>query len=282
MNLRTGKPTLGAGYAPSTINHALSVLSAFYAFHLHFGRGPLINPVPVDAARRRVLAHRSPMQPRSEHRRGSLRQKRADRVPRSIPDALWDELFAAMRNDRDRALLACYVSSGARASELLGLRGEHVDWAGQRLWVISKGSRLLEPVPGSPEAFRYLGLYFDQHGTPAANEPVWRTLRGESRPLTYWAMRRVLQRANEVLGTNWTLHDTRHTTATRLAGDPLITLPEVQAVLRHRNLATTQQYLPVRVEDLHDKLHEHYTRPRPEKRFSPGYDPEDFRTVFGG
>jgi integrase len=282
VNLRTGKRTLSAGYASATINHALSVLSTFYAFHLHFGRGPLSNPVPVDAARRRALAHRGPMQPRPEHHRGSLRQKRSQRLPRSIPDALWDERFATLRNDRDRALLAFYVSSGARASELLGLHGEHVDWAGQRLWVISKGSRLLEPVPGSPEAFRYLGRYFDQHGTPAVDAPVWRTLRGEPRPLTYWAMRRVLQRANEVLGTNWTLHDTRHTTATRMADDPQITLPEVQAVMRHRHLATTQQYLPVRVEDLHDKLHEHYARPRPQTRFAPGYDAEDFRTVFGG
>ncbi|MGH3994299.1 MAG: hypothetical protein ACRDSN_17805 [Pseudonocardiaceae bacterium] len=34
---------------------------------------------------------------------------------------MWDELFAAMTCDRDRALLLCYVSSGARASELLGV-----------------------------------------------------------------------------------------------------------------------------------------------------------------
>jgi integrase len=29
-------------------------------------------------------------------------------------------------------------------------------------------------------------------------------------------MRRVLQRANGKLGTNWTLHDLRHTAATRM------------------------------------------------------------------
>ena len=28
--------------------------------------------------------------------------------------------------------------------------------------------------------------------------------------MTYWAMRRVLQRANKRLDTNWTLHDARH------------------------------------------------------------------------
>ena len=46
--------------------------------------------------------------------------------PGSIQDALSDGLFATMGNDRDRALLAFYVSSGARATELLELIGEHV------------------------------------------------------------------------------------------------------------------------------------------------------------
>jgi integrase len=282
VNLRTGKPTLRAGYAPSTINHALTVLSAFYAFHLQFGRGPLVNPVPIAVERRWKLAHRSPIEPQAQHRRAPLRQKVHDRPPRSIPDELWDELFEAMGNNRDRALLAFYVSSGARATELLGVCAEHIDWAVQRVWVISKGSRSLDAVPGSPEAFRYLALYLDEHGTPAPGDQVWRTLRGDPRPLTYWAMRRVLQRANELLGTNWTLHDLRHTAAARMAADPRLTLPEVQTVLRHRQMSTTERYLQPHVDEVHDKLQEHFNRPRPQRRFAAGYDPDDFRTVFGG
>lgn len=282
VNLRTGKPTLRQGYAPSTINHALSVLSAFYAFHMHFGRGPVVNPVPADKGRRRLLAHRSPIEPVPQTRRDPLRQKEADRQPRSIPDPMWDEMFAAMKCHRDRALLAFYVSSGARASELLGVFAEHVDWANQRIWVISKGSHTLEPLPASPEAFRYLALYFDEYGTPESGQPVWRTIRGEQRPLTYWAMRRVLQRANEALGTNWTLHDLRHTAAARMAADPRLTLPEVQTVLRHRHLSTTERYLQPRIEEIFDKLQEHFDRPAPTRSFPPGYDADDVRTVFGG
>lgn len=56
-------------------------------------------------------------------------------------------------------------------------------------------------------------------------------------------MRRVLQRANEKLGTNYTLHDARHTAATRMAGDERLTLAEVQAILRHAHLDTTGHYL---------------------------------------
>jgi hypothetical protein len=90
VNLGTGKQTLKAGNAPSTINHTLSVLSAFYNFHLRFGQGPLVNPVPVSAERRRALGHRSPIEAQAQHKRAPLRQKAADRTPRSIPDRLWD------------------------------------------------------------------------------------------------------------------------------------------------------------------------------------------------
>lgn len=281
VNLRTGKPTLRPGYAPSTINHALTVVSAFYAFHGHFGRGPLLNPVPANA-RRRLLSSRGASETPAEYQRGPLRQRLADRRPRPIPDRLWNEMLAAMGCHRDRALLAFYVSSAARASELLGLCGEHVDWAGQRIWVVSKGSRLLEQVPGSPDAFEYLACYFEEAGTPGIGEAVWRTRRGEQRPLTYAAMRRILQRANDRLGTNWTLHDLRHTGASRMVNDSTLTLVEVQSVLRHRRVASTQLYLHPDVEQLHDKLQEHFLRPRPQPTFSPGYDAADFQTVFGG
>jgi len=232
VNLKTGKQALGAGYAPSTINHQLTVLAGFYEFHMLFGRGPLVNPVPVAADRRRLLEHRSPLEP-------------------------------------------------VRASELLEMIGKRVDWGRQRIWVVSKGSREVSMVPGSPEAFSYLARYFDAYGTPRPQERVWRTMRGARRPLTYWAMRRVMQRANDRLGTNWSLHDLRHTAATRMASDPELTLPEVQTIMRHRHLATTEAYLQPRIEELHDKLQEHFRRPRPEQTYPAGYRPEDVETVFG-
>lgn len=280
VNLRTGKQALSTGYAPSTINHQLTVLSEFYDFHLLFGRGPARNPVPA-SRRRNVMAHRSPMEPVPTFRRAPLRQKVPKRAPRSIPDALWDELFASMGHDRDRALLAFYVSSGARATELLELIAERVDWGRQRIWVVSKGSREVSMVPGSPEAFLYLARYFDTFGTPAPSERVWRTMRGTPRPLTYWAMRRVMQRANDKLGTNWSLHDLRHTAATRMAADPALTLPEVQTIMRHRHLATTEAYLQPRIEELHDKMQEHFRRPRTKQTYTTGYTAEDIATVFG-
>ena len=145
MNLKTGKPSLREGYAPSTINHNLTVVNGFYAFHVRFGAGPVLNPVPASRERRRALAHRSPLEPTPVFRRGRLRQKVPAQAPRSIPDQLWDELFAVMGCDRDRALLEFYVSSGARAGELLGIGLQDIDWPGQLVYVISKGTRIPRP-----------------------------------------------------------------------------------------------------------------------------------------
>ncbi|GHK02271.1 integrase [Streptomyces sp. Y2F8-2] len=281
VNPTTGKRILPTGYAPATIAHSLSVVHGFYAFHLHFGRGPVLNPVPENRARRSALAHRSPIEAPARHRRGRLRPKVPVRQPRAIPDAQWDELFAQMRCTRDRALLACYVSSGARASELLGVQLSDIDWHKGQLWVISKGTRERQPVPVSPEALAHLAAYLDEAGLPGPGEPVWRTRRGEVKPLTYWAARRILQRTTEHLGMNWTLHDARHTAATRLARDPAMTLAEVQTILRHAHITTTALYTVVGLEDLVDKLAEHYSRPQQPAAWSQQYDPEDVAVVFG-
>jgi integrase len=226
------------------------------------------------------LAHRSPLENRRPHRRARLRPKVPVRQPRAIPDQQWDELFAWLGCVRDRALFSCYVASGARASELLGVRLPDIDWQKGQLWVVSKGTRARQPIPVSPEALAYLAAYLDEAGLPESG-PVWRTRRGEARPLTYWAARRIIQRATEGLDMNWTLHDMRHTAATRLARDPAMTLAEVQTILRHAHVTTTALYTVVGLDDLVDKLAEHYSRPQQPTAWTQTYDASDIEAVFG-
>jgi integrase len=153
VNARTGKRYLSAGYAPSTINHQLAVLVTFYEFHRHFGRGPVVSPVPAasrDGAR--PNAHGNPMFPVMPHRRAAYRQKVPERAPRALSDELWTELFASLRCHRYRAILATYISSGVRASELLGMTCGDVDFGQQTITVVGKGTRLRQVVPVSPDA----------------------------------------------------------------------------------------------------------------------------------
>ncbi len=281
VNPRTGKPYLKAGYAPRTINHCLTVVCSFYSYHRHYNRGPLVNPVPAAVTQRRALAHRAPDGEVPQFRRARLRQRVRQTDPRSIPDAMWDELFEAMTCDRDRAAVLLYVSSGSRASELLGVTPGDIDWAKQLFYVVTKGTDDREAVPASPQALTVLAAYLDRTGLPPAHEPVLRARRGPDRPLSYSAMRRVFQRVNERLGTNWTLHDLRHTAANRMANDPNLTLAQVRAILRHSDLATTGRYLNARLEDLFDALQAHYNRPRVQRTFTAGYDADDIKAVFG-
>ena len=120
----TGKPPLGPRYAPATVAHCESVLRHFYEFHLEAGTGPIVNPFPLArAARGRgANAHHNPMEPHRTQRSGQFRPRLPQRIPRSIPDERLNELFTVLPSLRDRALVAFWISTGARASELLGAR----------------------------------------------------------------------------------------------------------------------------------------------------------------
>ena len=284
-----GSAVAASGYAPATINHNLAVLKSFYADRMEAGAGPLLNPVPDAAHRagRRSSAHHNPMQPHDPGRRAPLRQRLPDRIPRSLPDHLFDALFAVAGCDRDRALLAFYVSTGARASELLGVTVDLVDAGNQRIGVHRKGSGRLQWLPASADAFVWLRLYQQHQPRAAGQRALWLTRRSPHGPLTYSATRRMLQRANAALGTHWTLHDLRHTAAQRMIDDPRLSLTDVQWVLGHAHLTTTQIYLRPRQEEVVARILEHQRARREPVRVSTpppsgGYRPEVLRALLGG
>lgn len=266
VNAVTGKPALGPGYAASTRAHAETVLRTFYEVHREAGTGPMVNPFPICRTLRdgRAGAHTSPMAPFPKERVGVYRPRMVTRIPRCIPDASFDALFAALGCDRDRALVALWVSSGARASELLGLRRGDVDPGQQLITVVRKGSRALQQIPASADAFVWLRLYqlalaSDQQA--GLDDPVWWTRRSPQRPLTYHAARAMFTRAAAALGANWTLHDLRHTAAYRMARDPGVSLTDVQWVLGHASVTTTQRYLtPLPADVIADVLAHHARR----------------------
>jgi integrase len=259
----TGVPVaIGLGYAPATINHNLAVLRGFYADRMAAGAGPVVNPVPEASGRHGQWpqAHHNPMRPVEPHRRAPLRQKIPSRAPRGLPDDLFDALFTAMGCDRDRALLAFYVSTGARASELLGVTLDRVDVGRQLIGVHRKGSGRLQWLPASADAFVWLRLYQQHQPRPEGEMALWLTRRAPHRPLTYPAMRRVLQRANDGLGTSWTLHQLRHTAAQRMVADRRLSLVDVQWVLGHAHLTTTEVYLQPQEDEVVGRVLEHHRR----------------------
>lgn len=280
-NAVTGKPTPGLKYASSTVAHCETVLRSFYAFHLEAGSGPIVNPFPLVRGRRasRPNAHGNPMDPVRVQRSGRYRPRVPVRIPRAIPDEKFNELFAALGSHRDRALVAFWVSTGARAAELLGATHADADPGQQLITVIRKGSRCLQQLPASPDAFVWLRLYQAQmqgEAPTGADQPLWWTLRKPLRALTYHAARAMFGRANALLGSNWSLHDLRHSAAYRMARDPQMTLTDVQWVLGHAHLSTTQVYLTAPVEDMIAAVVAHHAR-RAQPQGSPPADADRLR-----
>ena len=284
---RAGEP-----YALSVRAHSETVLRAFYDFHLLAGTGPVINPFPLHRSRRggRPNAHHNPMEPYRNERSGLYRPRVPDRIPRSVPDEEFNEIFAALPSHRDRALVAFYVSTGARASELLSATVAGLDPGRQLITVVRKGTRELQQLPASTDAFVWLRLYqVEMEGLipKGRRQPLWWTLRRPARPLTYHAAHRMFERVNERAGTTATLHSLRHTAAYRMAEDPALPLTDVQLVLGHAQLTTTQLYLTPRKEDVIRRVLAHHAeqtrqaakraRPAP----APGYRPEALDILFG-
>ena len=287
-----GAAVPAGAYAPSVRAHSETVLRAFYDFHLDAGSGPLVNPFPLDRSRRggRAHAHHNPMELFRSERSGLYRPRVPDRIPRSVPDSEFNEIFAGLPSHRDRALVAFYVSTGARASELLSATVAGTDPGRQLITVVRKGTRELQELPASTDAFVWLRLYqVEMAGLiPAGRrQPLWWASRRPARPLTYHAVHRMFERVNDRAGTAATLHSLRHTAAYRMAEDPALPLTDVQLVLGHAQLTTTQIYLTPRKEEVIRRVLAHHAeqtrqaagraRPAP----APGYRPEVLDVLFG-
>jgi integrase len=293
-----GKPSRGQGtgrrepYSAAVRGHAETVLRGFYEFHLEAGTGPIVNPFPLDRSRQggRAHAHHNPMDRYRDERAGLYRPTVPSRVPRSVPDAEFNEVFARLPSDRDRALVAFYVSTGARASELLSAVQGGVHPGRQVIAVTRKGSRRVQELPASPDAFVWLRLYqaeMDGLVPRGAREPVWWTLRQPARPLGYHAVHRMFERAAAAAGIGVTLHALRHTAAYRMAEDPALPLTDVQWVLGHAQLTTTQLYLTPRREDVIRRMLAHHGEQATQSAArqapvpAPGYQPGTLEILFG-
>lgn len=96
----------------------------------------------------------------------------------------------------------------------------------------------------------------------------------------------MLRRANDALGTNWTMHDLRHISAPRMVRSQKLSLRDVQVILGHAHLTTTQVYLVEDDDEVLRRVHR-YLAGRDEAAEAPepvavGYDADDLAVLLGG
>jgi site-specific recombinase XerD len=156
--------------------------------------------------------------------------------------------------------------------------------------VVRKGTRELQELPASTDAFVWLRLYQVEMAElipGGRRQPLWWAPRRPARPLTYHAVHRMFERVSATAGTTATLHSLRHTAAYRMAEDSALPLTDVQLVLGHAQLTTTQIYLTPRKEDVIRRVLAHHAeqirqasvRARPVP--APGYRPGVLDVLFG-
>jgi site-specific recombinase XerD len=93
-------------------------------------------------------------------------------------------------------------------------------------------------------------------------------------------------RAGALLGANWSLHDLRHTAAYRMARDAGMPLSDVQWILGHAQLTTTQIYTSAPLEETIASVLAHHARraaaPPLPAAGGPEYRPESLDVLFPG
>ena len=161
---------------------------------------------------------------------------------------------------RDMAMWEVGYGCGLRVSELVGIDRSNIDFDRGWIRVLGKGDKERQ-VPLGEKAGRALGRYLERRSELADAdtdpEAVFLSYRGSR--LTARSVRRLLKKhlTRAGLDPSITPHGLRHSFATHLlssGGD----LRGIQELLGHSNLATTQRYTHVSVDQLteaYDKAH---------------------------
>jgi len=166
---------------------------------------------------------------------------------------------------RDRAILELLYSSGIRVSELASLTLEDLDLRGGELRVQGKGNKE-RLVPVGEVACDYVGLYIED-SRPRLASAEERTLFVTARGRRFQAtnlialVREYGRRAG--IHKRVTPHALRHTCATHLLQGKA-DIRQIQRILGHASIATTQRYTKVEITDLKEVLKRCHPRERKE------------------
>jgi site-specific recombinase XerD len=197
--------------------------------------------------------------------------KSEDRIPKVLDDIQLKKLFEVQDLNRrsgirDRAILETLFSTGLRVSELVKLDIEDINLNSGEFSVIGKG-RKARIVYLSPEAINWLKKYLSTRHDPykplflrySGKRMTESDFEGESLRLTVRSVQRLVKKyvLRAGISVDATPHTLRHTFATGLLKEGA-GLREVQELLGHSNVSTTQIYTHVtnkQLKDVHKRFH---------------------------
>jgi integrase/recombinase XerC len=157
---------------------------------------------------------------------------------------------------RDGAILELLYSSGLRVGELVGLNLNRLDLDLAIVKVMGKG-RKERIVPVGKKAVEALRAYLEERGVLNLEEPLFVNARGGR--LTARSVGRLIKKYTKSSGIfrKVSPHSLRHTFATHLL-DAGADIREIQEMLGHASLSTTQRYIHLsmgKLMEVYDKAH---------------------------
>jgi len=163
---------------------------------------------------------------------------------------------AKLRGLRDRAILELLYSSGIRVGELVGLNLNQLDLDLGIVKVMGKG-RKERIAPIGSKAVEALKAYLESREELKGEEALFINSRGER--LTARSVGRLIKKYTRRSGIvrKVSPHSLRHTFATHLL-DAGADIREIQEMLGHASLSTTQRYIhisPGKLMEVYDKAH---------------------------
>lgn len=179
------------------------------------------------------------------------------RLPEPEPKAIeaddLNRLIDACRTPRDVAILIVLADCGLRASGMISVSIDDVDFAERTIRVREKRGRV-RAVPFSLDTERALTAWCKRR--PMAAERLFCSYNGK--PLTYWGLRQVVRRLAKRAGFNGercNLHSLRHFAAREYLKQGG-SLPALARILGHRTIDTTARYYAVfgkqELSEIHD------------------------------
>lgn len=247
---------LGATRSASTLSRKLASVRGFFRFLIREGRAeadptaglttprqPPRLPRPLSVDDCDVLVERDPPA------RASVS------ASRSAPPAAGARPLDRLRGMRDRTLVEVLYGTGIRVGELVALDVRDVDRRRGELRVLGKG-RKERVVPLPALAREAVDAWIEVRKRPGVlAEPLFTSIRprrdDKARRLGDRDVRRILKKRALAAGISDRVHPhrLRHSYATHLL-DMGADLREIQELLGHSSLATTQKYTAVSIEHL--------------------------------
>jgi integrase/recombinase XerD len=193
--------------------------------------------------------------------------KRADARPKRLPVILTDAEVEALvgviystkstTGLRNRAMLQVMLGGGLRVSEVVALKGHDLDFEKGTIRVnLGKGGKD-RVVPVDQETQGWLRAWSERRASlgKSARDPLFFGLRTRGKALLPRYVHHLVKRLAEAAGIEKKVgpHVLRHTYASNMLSRGL-NLREVQQLLGHANVATTQIYTHVNPDELRRKI----------------------------